>query len=481
MQARPAVLAPEAATAQQRPRATPARVGVCGAVLLFLALALLSALATPPYRSSDEAPHAAYAVAVGHGTIPHRTQQVRSEIPGGPHQIIYTANHPPLYYALVTGPLLLGIHVGYPVLGLHLARIESALFSAGTVALTAVLAGMLTGRRETAVAAAAIMATLGAFVSISSFVFNDSLATLLSLAVLLATLVVLRNGPRPRSCALLVVGAAAAITTRASNVEILAVAAVGLLAAGFIHGGRIRAVGWVLGMVAACAAASGWFYALNQERYGHLTGRAHLFTEYRRPSVGAIASFVSSPRTWGDLAWQTYGDLNHLEHTLTWSNGLTSGGLIAIWSLTGVGVLWRLRRLRGSRRPGPATALVVLHCALGLAAVIWWLGVGGRAHIRYVFPLLPVVAVVIAAAVLGLAGGRFLAVLVVTVQLVLSLVYLAKAPAQWTHTGIWNAYPAALGRAGLPVPTLFTVVVLLLAAAGWLLCTRALLTRAEPT
>ncbi len=43
------------------------------------------------------------------------------------HDDFYTANHPPLFYAMEAVPLLVGTWTGPPVLGLHLARALNAL------------------------------------------------------------------------------------------------------------------------------------------------------------------------------------------------------------------------------------------------------------------------------------------------------------------------------------------------------------------
>ncbi|HVX43976.1 MAG TPA: hypothetical protein VHC49_08810 [Mycobacteriales bacterium] len=470
-------------------RTSTVRAGVFGACILILCLAGLSSLGVAPFRSPDESAHVAYAVSIGHGTIPRKDEPGPRVIPGEHADRIYTADHPPLFYILITGPLLLGIHTGHPLLGLHLARFESILFSTGTVILTAALAGILLGGRrpEVAVTSAAVVATLGAFDFTSSQVYNDSLGALLSLSVLLATLLALRDGLRTGRCLLIVLTATLAIATRASNAEIVALAAAGLVAAGAVHDTRRwrgAAVGalWVGVMGAVCFAAVGWFYLLNQSRYGHLTGRTQLWLAPR-----SVSSFLLSPSSYVNLGEQTFANLAGVEHrgVLPWMLPTLQGGVIAIWSLTGVGLLWWLRhrpRLRPPRVSQLLMLLVVVHALAGLLYVAWWVHLGGRPNVRYLFPALPVVAVALARAVAGLPGGRFWAVLVVTMQFVMSAGYLAKLPAQWAGTGLWRAYPAALDQAGVPAPAVVTIGLLIGAIGGWLLCTRAILTvaPAEP-
>lgn len=458
------------------------RVGVLGALVMFLGLAVLSSLATEPFWL-DENSHVAYAIALAHGQIPNADEPAPLSMPGQRPTPIYTANHPPLYYLLVTGPLLLGIHTGHPLLGLHIARLESVLFSAGTVALTAALAGTLVGRgrgRPEIAVAGALMATFGVFVWTSSVVYNDALATLLSVAVLLGTLSVIRSGLRARACVLLIVATAAAVLTRASNAEVLAVSAAGLVAAGAIHSrdrrrGAVRGIRWAAAMGIACIATSGWFYALNQARYGHISGRGPLrFTPH------SFTSVLFSPGTYAVLARRAYQDARRLDRILTWSNALTVGGLVVIWSVVGIGLVWWLRRPPELRRDRAGKAIVVVlivHAAACLLYLAWWVHLGGRANFRYLFPVLPVIAVGMARAITGLPGGRHLAALVVTTQVGLSLVFLAKLPVAWTGSGFWGAFPAGLREAGVPAPAVVTSVLLLIVLFGWWLCLRELLVR----
>lgn len=482
--------------ARSPPSPRSVRRGVFGAVLMFLGLALLSGLAVRPFRSADESAHVAYAIEVGHGTIPRVGERPTTLLPG--QAPLNTAvNHPPLYYALLSGPLLLGVDTGHALGGLYLARVESALFSAATVALTAVFAWLLLGRRrpEAAIAAAGVMATIGGFVFTSSLVYNDSLATLLCLAVLTAALAVLRDGLRVGRCVPLILAAAAAVATRASNVEVVAVACVALVGAGAIHHrdrwrGLAHGVGWSTAVGAGCFAAAGWFYLLNQSRYGHLTGRTRdageapssLWAAFHDHAPGSSGAFLFSPRTYARIARQSYGDLLHVSNTLAWFDSTALVGLVAIWSLVGIGLLWWLLgrpRLRPARTAQALAGIVVLHCMACLIYVAWWVHQGGFPIFRYFFPALPVLAVAIARVLTGLPGGRKLACLVLAWQLALSLCYLARLPAQWTGADIWHAYPDALGRAGVPAPALTTAALLAVVVCGWLLCAGAVLTATE--
>jgi hypothetical protein len=96
--------------AQQR---RPVRQGVAGAVLAFLALTGVQAVAIRPYLPPDELYHVGYAATVLDGRLPTLTTPLPADrVPLMPDddraRRIYVANHPPLFYGLVAVPLGLG-------------------------------------------------------------------------------------------------------------------------------------------------------------------------------------------------------------------------------------------------------------------------------------------------------------------------------------------------------------------------------------
>ncbi len=98
--------------------------GVLAVAGATLALALANALATPPFTGNDEAAHLAYALAVADGDLPVVTDRTPADaIPGlPPDRLLYTANHPPLYSALVGPGVKALAESGRPFGGLRLAR-----------------------------------------------------------------------------------------------------------------------------------------------------------------------------------------------------------------------------------------------------------------------------------------------------------------------------------------------------------------------
>jgi hypothetical protein len=89
------------------------RLGVAGAVLAFLSLAGLQALAVRPYLPPDELYHVGYAAMVLDGQLPTLiTSLPAGEVPlapaDGQPRRVYVANHPPLFYAVTAVPLGVG-------------------------------------------------------------------------------------------------------------------------------------------------------------------------------------------------------------------------------------------------------------------------------------------------------------------------------------------------------------------------------------
>jgi hypothetical protein len=198
----------------------PVRLGVAGAVLAFLTLAGLQALAVRPYLPPDELYHVGYAATVLDGRLPTLTSPLPAGgVPLGPAdgqaRRVYVANHPPLFYAVTAAPLWLGQRLGAPGVGFLAARLVSA-------SLAALLAP---GRPRVAVGAAWLAALLPSLPHVSAFVYNDGLGFLAATATLVAAVAVVRRGPALPSLAGLAAASAAAALTRAPGLALVVVAA----------------------------------------------------------------------------------------------------------------------------------------------------------------------------------------------------------------------------------------------------------------
>jgi len=113
------------------------RLGVAGAVLAFLALTTVQAVAIRPYLPPDELYHVGYAASLLEGRLPTLTTPLPGDrVPLMPDdrrlRRVYVANHPPLFHALAAVPIGIGERLGAPLAGFLAARFLSvALAAAG--------------------------------------------------------------------------------------------------------------------------------------------------------------------------------------------------------------------------------------------------------------------------------------------------------------------------------------------------------------
>ncbi len=506
------------------------RLGVAGALLAFVALAALGALVIKPFLPADESNNVAYSLSVARGELPRVDAPIRHDLPDQRRMPLnYVANHPPLYYALVSPGLRFAVEADQPQLGVTLARLETTLLSAGAIVLTAVLAGVLTrGRRpEVAVGAAALLATTSSYVLHAAIIHNDGLATTLVAGQLVATVLVLVRGLRPPLVLAVVLTGSLGLLTRVSAVSLVALSAAALLAAGLLHPGGDRLRGAVRGtlaalaLVLACAATSGWFYLHNLRTYGDVTGGdevERLLGLTTRP--GSIVYHALQPETMNQL-WARMFGLDPF--TAGARTALLAGILVAVALGT---VLLVARSLRASSRArlvgdepfpsepaphgpapyGPAPygpvpdgrpaatgriamavvvavgALLVLHVLAVLLQVGTHIKDGGGIHPRYLFPALPVLLIGMAAALLAFPGrlGRAVLVGVIAIQAVLTLVVLSGTAARWTGGPRRDGLPDALELADVPFPTAVLVLLLLCYVTGLVMVAAAIWTAPRP-
>jgi hypothetical protein len=480
--------------AGQPPAATPApedrrllRLGILGAVVAFLGLAALASLCIKPFLPADESANVAYALAVSGGRLPRIDERVPPQLPGQRSvPVNYVANHPPLYYLAAGVPLSLGVDHGNPLLGLHLARLLTGLLSAGAVVLTGVLAAAVARRRRPAQAAgaAALVATSASLILHAGIIHNDGFGASLAAAELVATVLVLRRGLRPVPCLLLVASAVLGLLTRVSAVSLVALSAVALVAAGLLHRPRgwpralLAAAGWLVGLVAACGLSSGWFYWRNAQLYGDPTARAFITDLIGSKSVerpGLLAAALSPENYWAP-ALRMFGADGPRGLPIA-AVGPTRWAIAAIWLAVAAGLVAAgVRLARSGRRPdlrrhlveASVAALLALHVVAVLLQLLSHRGMGGYGHVRYLFPAWPVVALVMAAGILGVPGrwGRALLALAVLAQAALAVLWLDAQAARWTGATGPGQVLEAVRRTGVPGPEVVVTVLALLVAAG---------------
>ena len=434
------------------------------ALLLFVVLAVGSALLVRPLQPADEPLNVDYAVALSDGRLPRADEPARPVMPGQrPVRPQFVANHPPGYYAVVSVPIREGVDAGRPWDGVVAARLLTAVLTAPVVLLVAGLARALTrGRRQdVALAAAGIAAAWWALPLHAGLVHNDGPATAVAAGQLLLAVLLLRDGLRWRRAAGLVALSAVASLLRLSASTLIVLCGVALVTAALLHPRttRLRAalVGlvWALALVAACAATSGWWWLRNVRLYGDVTGTPVIVRLLGwEPDPRSLPGIATDPSVWLSMAWASAGGAQQEA-----GRALVTAWCVTVAAVAVVAVLLLLRRLRVSTAswswPWAAIATFLsVHVAATLAQVVVHVQHGGGAHPRYLFPVMPVLAVAVAAAVLRVPGGRALLAGLVGIQVLGTGVFVDRfvtADGGWTRAEATTAAVAgtlALG-AGL--------------------------------
>ena len=482
-----------------------------GALLAFVVLSGTTAWVLPVFTAqTDEPAHVATAWAWAHGEVPRLTDERpvvgyapppgrsgSDPAPGAPawqETRTYTANHPPLSY-VVAGAVLRGaVALDEVPAGLYALRLADVLVGAAVVVATAALARELLPRRpEVAVAAAGLLVGVGGFVRTSAVLYTDALCVLTVTAALAVAVRLLREGPTRRRVALLALLALLAASVRASGVLVAAQVAAAAAVAPLLHPGPLRgrlAVG-----AASCAAVLstvavgiGWFYVLTWRRYGDPTGAAELWRQAGIHDTGSTwVDHATDPHFWlqrARMLWTPDAD-----QASAFSAEVHPFGLLVALGLVVALVVAVVRHRRaavhGGASPSASSAaraaapwvLVLGHVVVVGLSFAEFVAQGGYAFSRYLFPALPVLAVVCAVALACLPWRplRLLPVLVGTALLALAtarLVRLGLASAVGQDRGglVLDLPPDVALRAGL-VAALVVAALLHVAAlvrATWL-------------
>jgi hypothetical protein len=403
------------------------RLGVVGAILAFVMLALLYVYATPTYRPPDEAGHVAYAQELSHGRLPTLETPISTEgdsrlrrllsVRNAPRRTIWTANHPPLYYAFAAVPLRIGTETAHPTGGVQAARLLSVAWSAlGLAVLAYLVLQLVPGRPQLAVAATGLAAVLPGFVGISSVVYNDSLAFLTSTAALAAAVVFVVRGPSRARLAVVAASAGLVALTRASGLLVVGVVGLAVLYGVWrdSQGSHLRRLGravvWAGAVAVVVVGVAGWFYVRNLTLYGDLTGSAALLERFDRVPGRTIPGLLTSPGFWRvqqQHLWDLTYDLPRANGSLTrqlWLLGfLPLAGLLVAWGR------WLARPAHPATRSDQGRRVAVVLCVvlLGLLqlSVVQFVSSGGGAHARYLFPGLVTLGLAGAVGLTALPGG----------------------------------------------------------------------------
>jgi hypothetical protein len=253
---------------------------------------------------------------------------------------------------------------------------------------------------------------------------------------------------------------------------------------------RAALIGAARSLLVTCmvAAGSGWFYALNHERYGNFSGALDGAGGRRDYTPGAghgLLRYLLSP----DAYWVQFFQIGGGRGNTVGLNDARPISIALGWVVIGtlivavaVGVTSMARRARAGDGVDGRGRWMLLALLLTLLAAI--VEVANHANgkgwpnLRYLLPGLAAWAVG-AGVLLARSGRRLGALLVVTtsVSCVLGcltqvvLVTRVRIPRAWiwpdlSHTGWWDALVTRIGDLGLPAPSLVLVLLLALAATG---------------
>jgi hypothetical protein len=478
----------------------PVRVGLAGALLLMLCLGTLYVLASPPFVSYDESAHAGYALDVTEGRIPSVRETVQVELPGQKPTRQFVAQHPPLYYVIVGPILAVGRDHGHPIAAIRVARLFSVALGLGVVTLAAVLAGIVLRRRRTEcmVIAAGLCACVPAYLGTASVIHNDLLAVATAVLAYTGAAAALADRPRPWNVAAVCIGSGLTMATRLSSIGpvALACAALGLAVLLRTDGplGRrlVRAAGIGLLPIGVAAVTAGWFFQRNKRLYDDYTGMSYGWTVLKRADNYTPLSYLTSTKSLPDLLTRGEGGgpWANPQWFGWWDQKLLALLLVVIAASASV-ELGRFARRLGAQRPSTLLrdrdklariALWGLLLALPITAwlqLAFYVAETGTPNPRYLFAVLPAVAVVVAAAMRGFKGRWASVLAVTTISFQTYLVLMTGG--RWLNDRLQlprvhplRQWERSLDAAGIPAPALVLTVLLLGCAVGIALQAKAL-------
>jgi hypothetical protein len=280
---------------------------------------------------------------------------------------------------------------------IHLTRALSTVFGCGTVALAYLLARRFLPR-SLAVASMAIVAFTPNYLLTSGAVTNDSLVILLSVATgLVLVNLTAATTPVPVSC-WLVLGVLLGLGMQ-SKLSAWPLLPLAMLAAA-LHAIRLRAwrsfliAGLVL--VATVTLLEGWWVVRNLLLYGDPTGLDTMWTVWGERKLPTWNTYLIELRNFRTTFWANfgYGNVPLPSWVYTLTDLFVLGGALGL-----VVVLIRGRR---DASPQPArrdqVILLVVWVVLTGVALVWYLQRTLSVTGRQLYPVLPVIA-------LGLAAG----------------------------------------------------------------------------
>ncbi|MGH2614106.1 MAG: ArnT family glycosyltransferase [Thermomicrobiales bacterium] len=324
----------------------------------------------------------------------------------------YVANHPPLYYALMT-PLYALSSAWPPVTQHYMLRLAAIPFGLLTVYATyRATRALFPGDAFLTVTAPAFVAFQPQISYEAAMVNNDIVAIALTSLLIWGVIVGIRDRFPMGLCVAMGVVLGLDLLAKSTAVTIAPVIAFAVvLAVGWRDWRGVLTRGLAIGVPAGIVAAP--WYAFLYRTYGDFSGLARVEDlQYWNGPMGTFFELLTDPgfvaarfrETWGEFGWR----LIHLRPALLWAIALVT--IAALLGLVTYAIAaWRNTSLwRGgeSLRPEPwqvkALVSLALACAVAYLAVIEFGTSFALSQARYFFP------VVTAAALLAMLGLRTL-------------------------------------------------------------------------
>jgi hypothetical protein len=339
--------------------ADPRRAAVGAAAASAVLLSLTVLLTDPPYVTGDEPAHVDYAYQVWHGELPVFEEGLEFRPDGAVlPPVQWTAQHPPLYYLLVSwlvGPL---VDAGHPAAAVYAARAVNTLLAGAFVLATWWSARRICRPGSTLPQLVALVAGLAAAVAhAGGNAYNDLVATLCVTTMFGVGATAIRRGLDTRLVVLLSLLAAACALSRLSAALIAVVIAGFVVLAGSVRaaqgrGGWGPVVGLAVGGPTTALAAAGWFYARNLALAGNIQGSHFdwaLANQVRE--VRPVWEVLLDPVTWArlpDFFWWA----GRVPPTTPYSTTtLTVTAILLVWTPLLIALLARLTRHRSRTIP----------------------------------------------------------------------------------------------------------------------------------
>ena len=394
---------------------------LAGLLILFVALCLCYAWATPPLEASDELWHFGAINAIAEtGALP--VQKIGVETPWEQE-----GSQPPLYY-LISAALIAPInradfdvvrqpnpHViaGVPgavgnknlvlhesahpplhntILAVYILRLFSIVLGCITVAAvyqTAALLGV--NNRFFPLAAAGLAAFNPMFIFITASVNNDNLVTTLNSLLIWQMLVLLRDGFSTRRGLFMALLIAAASLTKLSALVMIPVVMLAALWVvrqkrdwrGLFTLAILIGVTWLV--------LAGWWYARNLTLYGELFGtRTMVAVAGARVGDFTLNTLLSEFQGFRFAFWALFGAVNIM--TFRWFYDVMD--ILTLLALAGLGLyLWRNRSNFAALVP-----IMILSAAvfLGITGVIGWTAQTYASQGRLLFPYMAAISPLLA-------------------------------------------------------------------------------------